>query len=59
MNKSGFFVGFALISFLFVNTETYAQRNSNIGHYSIETECLGVEFDGSVTLRAWNGPQPL
>ena len=30
-----------------------AQRNSNIGHYTIEPECLGVEMDGSVTLRAW------
>ena len=30
-----------------------AQRNSNIGHYPIEPECLGVEMDGSVTLRAW------
>lgn len=30
-----------------------AQRNSNIGHYIIEPECLGVELDGSVTLRSW------
>ena len=30
-----------------------AQRNSNIGFYIIEPECLGVELDGSVTLRSW------
>ncbi|HRZ97485.1 MAG TPA: hypothetical protein P5084_08015 [Paludibacter sp.] len=30
-----------------------AQRNSNIGRYNIEPECLGVEMDGSVTLRVW------
>jgi hypothetical protein len=30
-----------------------AQRNSNIGYYTIEPECLGVELDGSVTLRSW------
>ncbi len=30
-----------------------AQRNSNIGKYNIEPECLGVEMDGSVTLRVW------
>lgn len=31
----------------------YAQRNSNFGHYTTEPECLGIEFDGSVTLRSW------
>lgn len=30
-----------------------AQRGSNIGYYTIEPECLGVELDGSVTLRSW------
>ncbi len=35
----------------------FAQRNSNIGNYSIETECLGVEMDGSVTLRAYGTGQ--
>ena len=30
-----------------------AQRNSNIGYYTIEPECLGTELDGSVTLRSW------
>ena len=30
-----------------------AQRNSNIGYYTIESECLGSELDGSITLRAW------
>jgi len=41
-----------MVAFLGIN-DVDAQRNSNIGHYSIETECLGVEMDGSVTLRAW------
>lgn len=53
MKKLVLIMGFTLFACFFWNTETYAQRNSNIGHYSIETECLGVEFDGSVTLRAW------
>ena len=34
-------------------TDVTAQRNSNIGYYTIEPECLGTELDGSVTLRAW------
>lgn len=32
-------------------TDVTAQRNSNIGYYTIEPECLGTELDGSVTLR--------
>jgi len=35
----------------------FAQRNSNIGKYEIETECLGIEMDGSVTLRSWGTGQ--
>ena len=35
----------------------FAQRNSNIGKYNIESECLGIEMDGSVTLRAWGTGQ--
>ena len=42
-----------LIFGLLIVTDGAAQRNSNIGRYTIETECLGVEMDGSVTLRAW------
>jgi len=42
-----------LILGLFTIADGAAQRNSNIGRYAIETECLGVEMDGSVTLRAW------
>lgn len=35
----------------------FAQRNSNIGKYEIETECLGIEMDGSVTLKSWGTGQ--
>ena len=45
----GFIFLFAMLFFF----DGLAQRNSNIGRYTIETECLGVEKDGSVTLRAW------
>ncbi len=33
--------------------DSLAQRNSNVGRYTLEPECLGVEMDGSVTLRVW------
>ena len=45
----GFIFLFGMVFFF----DGLAQRNSNIGRYTIETECLGVEMDGSVTLRAW------
>ena len=45
----GFIFLFGMLFFF----DGLAQRNSNIGCYTIETECLGVEMDGSVTLRAW------
>ncbi len=41
-----------ILSFLTIDSG-FAQRNSNIGKYTLEPECLGVEMDGSVTLRAW------
>ena len=30
-----------------------SQKNENLDYYSFETECLGVELDGSQTLKAW------
>ena len=36
-----------------ITSDMTAQRNSNIGYYTIESECLGSELDGSITLRAW------
>ena len=36
-----------------ITSNLTAQRNSNIGYYTIESECLGSELDGSITLRAW------
>ena len=45
----GFIFLFGMLFFF----DGLAQRNSNIGRYTIETECLKVEMDGSVTLRAW------
>lgn len=52
MKKSIQITGLLFILCLWtINTE--AQRNSNIGKYNIEPECLGVEMDGSVTLRVW------
>ncbi|MEZ7914007.1 MAG: hypothetical protein EOM44_11970 [Bacteroidia bacterium] len=36
-----------------ITSDLTAQRNSNIGYYTIESECLGSELDGSITLRAW------
>lgn len=41
------------VLFLMSIDGVFAQRNSNIGRYTIEVECLGIEMDGSVTLRAW------
>ena len=36
-----------------ITSDLTAQRNSNIGYYTIESECLGSELDGSITLSAW------
>ena len=36
-----------------ITSDLTAQRNSNIGYYTIESESLGSELDGSITLRAW------
>jgi len=30
-----------------------SQKSENLDYYSFETECLGVELDGSQTLKAW------
>ena len=38
----GFIFLFGMLFFF----DGLAQRNSNIGRYTIETECLGVEMDG-------------
>lgn len=42
-----------LISSFFIFILSYAQKNENIGNISFESECMGVELDGSVTLKAW------
>lgn len=31
----------------------YSQQQKIAGNYQFKTECLGVELDGSVTLKAW------
>ena len=36
-----------------ITSDLTAQRNSNIGYYTIESECLGSELDGSITLSSW------
>lgn len=41
----------ALIAFFTVSA-TYAQKK-NAGNYTYKTECMGVELDGSQTLKAW------
>jgi hypothetical protein len=41
-----------LALFIQVFNVTYAQ-NRNAGNYKFETECLGVEMDGSQTLKSW------
>lgn len=42
---------YTLIAF-FAFSGTYAQKNI-AGNYSYKTECMGVELDGSQTLKAW------
>lgn len=42
-----------MLFFSGITSNLTAQRNSNIGYYTIESECLGSELDGSITLRAW------
>ena len=51
MKKTVIIVCLMLIAGFWV-VDVTAQRNSNIGYYTIEPECLGTELDGSVTLRS-------
>lgn len=45
----GFYIALLGIPFIALD----AQQSANAGYYTAETECLGVEMDGSVTLKAW------
>ena len=47
------FIAGLMLFFSGITSNLTAQRNSNIGYYTIESECLGSELDGSITLRAW------
>jgi hypothetical protein len=42
-----------ILGFITVFHQAAAQKNENIGNISYESECMGVELDGSVTLKAW------
>lgn len=42
-----------ILGFITVFYPALAQKNENIGNISFESECMGVELDGSVTLKAW------
>jgi hypothetical protein len=42
-----------ILGFITVFHQATAQKNENIGNISYESECMGVELDGSVTLKAW------
>jgi hypothetical protein len=46
------FITSAFIVCLFSAGQCYAQRNI-AGNYSFQSECVGVEMDGSQTLKAW------
>ena len=50
--KSNLFI-LLILSLLLIPTILIAQQKSNAGNYSFKTECLGVELDGSVTVKAW------
>lgn len=47
------FMSCVLLGMLITTTDLFAQQKGNAGNYAAETECLGVEMDGSVTLKAW------
>lgn len=42
-----------LISLFFANYHSVNAQSSTSSYYNYEIECLGVELDGSQTLRAW------
>lgn len=42
-----------LLIALFASTTTISAQKKNAGNYNYKTECLGVEQDGSQTLKAW------
>jgi hypothetical protein len=43
-----------LITVLSINSfDIYAQQRENAGNYPKESECIDVELDGSITVKAW------
>jgi hypothetical protein len=51
MCRLGFFL--ALTFAILVSGNLFAQKNNNTGQISFESECLGIELGGFVTLRVW------
>lgn len=51
--KRFFFLGCVLIAGALILGSCGSGKSSIGSFYSIETECLGTELDGSLTLRAW------
>jgi len=44
----------AIIAFVLISLNYgYSQQKQNAGNYSYEVQCLGVEMDGSETVKAW------
>jgi len=41
-----------IVAALLIFSDCYSQKNT-AGYYSYKTECLGVEMDGSQTVKAW------
>jgi len=39
--------------FFYLPVFVFAQKNSNTGKISFDSECMGAELDGSQTLKAW------
>jgi len=42
-----------ILSFVFCISNVLSQKTANTGNISYKSECLGVELDGSNTLKAW------
>ncbi len=42
-----------MLAIVFLPEKISAQQEQTAGYYRFETECLGSEFDGSITVKAW------
>jgi len=51
--KNKILIGVCALSLAFISACKTSPQQRNAGSYTYKTECMGVELDGSQTLKAW------